>query len=132
MNAILRPAGSGMRQRMGRLVMLLVLVVLAACTSNTRSRDRHAPRPEPATVRVQNHAWTEMTVYVVASGQRVRLGNVSGNSNAVLRLPDSVVGLGRSVTFMVDPLGSSRTSSSFEIHVRPGEQVTITIPPRAG
>ena len=132
MNATLRPAGSGIRQRVGRLVVLLVAVVLAACSGSASSRDRHAPRPEPTTVRVQNQAWTEMTVYVLASGQRVRLGNVNGNSNTVLRIPDSIVGLGRSVTFMVDPLGSSRTSNSFEIHVRPGEQVTITIPPRAG
>ena len=131
MNTTLRPAGSGIRTQMGRLMVLLVLIVLAACTGNTR-RDRHSPRPEPATVRVQNQAWTEMTVYVVASGQRVRLGNVNGNSNTVLRLPESIVGMGRSVRFMVDPLGSSRTSNSFEIHVRPGEQVTITIPPRAG
>jgi hypothetical protein len=113
------------------LCALLLALVMAACTGNT-ARDRHTPRPEPATVRVQNQAWTEMTVYVVASGQRVRLGNVNGNSNTVLRLPESVVGMGRSVTFMVDPLGSSRTSNSFEIHVQPGQQVTITIPPRAG
>jgi hypothetical protein len=130
MNATLRPTSSGIRQRVGRLLVLLVAVVLAACSSSPESR--HAPRAEPTTVRVNNQAWTEMTVYVLASGQRVRIGNVNGNSTAVLRLPDSVVGVGRGVTFMVDPLGSSRTSNSFEIHVRPGEQVTITIPPRAG
>jgi hypothetical protein len=31
--------------------------------------------------------------------------------------------------FMVDPIGSSRQGTSFDIYVRPGERVTLTVPP---
>lgn len=111
------------------LAVLLLVMALAACAANPRS---DAPDREPTTVRVDNRAWTEMTLYAVASGQRVRLGTVGGTSTAVLRIPPGVVGQGRTLTFLADPLGSSRTSTSFEIFVTPGEQITITIPPGAG
>lgn len=109
---------------------VVFLLVLGACSTNPGAQTRGAE--EETTVRVENHAWMDMTVYAIASGQRVRLGSVSGSSTAVLRIPPGVVGLGRSLTFVADPLGSSRTSSSFEIYVRPGEEITLTIPAQAG
>lgn len=111
------------------VVVLLLVAALAACAGN---RGSDAPEPERTTVRVDNRAWTEMTLYAISSGQRIRLGTVGGTSTAVLRIPAGVVGQGRNLTFLADPLGSSRTSTSFEIFVRPGEQVTLTIPPGAG
>jgi hypothetical protein len=38
------------------------------------------------------------------------------------------VGTGRDLRFMVDPIGSSRQGVSFNIYVRPGERVTLTVP----
>lgn len=110
--------------------IVLLLAVLAGCSGNPRDRD--AAAPEEATVRVENRAWTQMTIYAVAGGQRVRLGSVTGNQTAVLRIPSGIIGFGRSLTFIADPLGSDRTSSSFEIFVRPGEEITLVIPAQAG
>lgn len=107
---------------------LLLLLVLAACAGNPRDQEAG----EGATARVENQSWSEMTIYAVAGGHRVRLGSVNANSTAVLRIPAGVVGLGRTLTFVADPLGSSRTSRSFEIYVAPGEEITLTIPPQAG
>lgn len=109
---------------------VLLLLVLAACSGN--QRDQGLAPEEETTVRVANHAWTDMTLYAIAGGQRVRLGSVSGSSTAVLRIPSRVVGFGRSLTFVADPLGSDRTSRSFEIFVHPGDEVTLTIPAQAG
>lgn len=110
--------------------VVLLLAVLAGCSGNPRDQD--AAAPEGATVRVENQAWTEMTIYAVAGGQRVRLGSVTGNQTAVLSIPSSIIGFGRSLTFVADPLGSDRTSNSFEIFVRPGEEITLVIPAQAG
>lgn len=109
---------------------VLILLLLAACSGNPR--DRGIAGEEATTVRVENRSWTDMTIYAIADGQRVRLGSVTGTTTAVLSIPQGVVGLGRTLTFMADPLGSARTSSSFEIYVRPGEQITLTIPVQAG
>ena len=109
---------------------VLLLLLFSACSANPREQGTGAE--EDATARVENRAWTDMTIYAVAGGQRVRLGSVSGNSTRVLRIPSQVVGFGRSLTFVADPLGSDRTSTSFEIYVRPGDEITLTIPPQAG
>jgi hypothetical protein len=110
--------------------VVLLLGVLAGCSGNPREQD--AAAPEGATVRVENRAWTEMTIYAVAGGQRVRLGSVTSNQTAVLGIPSSIIGFGRSLTFIADPLGSDRTSTSFEIFVQPGEEITLVIPAQAG
>ena len=110
-------------------IAVLLLLVLAACAGNPREQEGAG---EEATARVVNQSWSEMTIYAIAGGQRVRLGSVTANSTAVLRIPAGVVGLGRNLTFVADPLGSSRTSRSFEVFVRPGEEITLTIPPQAG
>lgn len=113
-----------------RACFVLLLLVLAACSGN--QRDEGLAAEEETTVRVANRAWTDMTIYAIAGGQRVRLGSVSGSSTTVLRIPSRVVGFGRSLTFVADPLGSDRTSSSFEIFVHPGDEITLTIPAQAG
>ena len=48
----------------------------------------------PAYVEVQNQSFYDMTVYVIRSGQRVRLGQVSGNSTATFELPRTMVNPG--------------------------------------
>lgn len=108
----------------------LLLLLASGCVGNPREEGSRAR--EAATVRVDNQAWSQMILYVDAGGQRVRLGSVSASSTASLRIPASVVGLGRSLTFVADPVGSDRRASSFEIYVRPGEVINLTIPPQAG
>ena len=70
-----------------------------------------------------------MTVYVMRSGQRVRLGQVSGNSTATFELPRTMVNPGLPIRFQADPIGSNRTPFSQEISVSPGDTVQLTIPP---
>ena len=119
------------------LVPALALVLGAsACSSARQPGDNpQAEAQEAATVLVQNQAWLDMTVYVQegsGSSSRRRIGSVSGNSTTTLRIPAASVGLGRPLRFFVDPVGSQRTASSYEMYVRPGERVTITIPPTVG
>lgn len=113
-----------MSSKLRLLLLVLAPLLLAGCGA-ARSAGSAA---EGATVRVENRAFNDMTIYVVTVGQPIRLGTVTGNSTAVLRIPPSVVGLGQEMSFRADPIGSSAVSSSFSIYVAPGEEVTITIP----
>lgn len=78
-------------------------------------------------VEVQNRGYADMTVYIVEGGSRIRLGLANGNSTTRLAIPQSVVGGGRELQFLADPIGSTRTSVSDRIMVLPGDVVTLTI-----
>lgn len=84
----------------------------------------------PAFVEVQNQGYLDMTIYVIRSGQRIRLGQVSGNSTATFELPRTVVNPGLPIRFQADPIGGNRTPFSQEIGVSPGDTVVLQIPPR--
>lgn len=89
-----------------------------------------APRGEAA-LTVENLGFADVTVYAVsATGARVRLGQVSGNSTQVLSLPTHLVRGGERLRFLADPIGGARTPVSEELYVAPGETVVLTIPPR--
>lgn len=116
--------------RRSLVLLLALLATLAGCASGGRRSER--VDREQATLTVQNQAVLDMTMYVLRSGSRIRLGLVNGNSQATFKIPDYVVGLGQSLRFMADPIGNSNTASSFEIYVRPGENVRLSIPPQVG
>ena len=110
-----------------RSVFTLGLLTLSlACWRTGR---RAAPdSTRETTVRVENRSWSEMTIYVVRSGQRIRLGTVSGTSTQKLVIPASLVFGATPLSFIADPIGSSRRATSWELTVHPGDEVTLIIP----
>ena len=53
-----------------------------------------APVPQPRTsVRVENQGFSDMTIYAIRSGQKVRLGNAPGNSTTTFTIPSNLAGL---------------------------------------
>ncbi|HEX9756150.1 MAG TPA: hypothetical protein VGA42_10615 [Gemmatimonadales bacterium] len=83
-----------------------------------------------AYVEVRNQAFLDMTIYLMRSGARYRLGTVSGNSTAVFEIPRNFVNPGLPIAFLADPIGSQVTPYSQEIPVSPGDTIVLTIPPR--
>lgn len=111
-----------------RISSLVLLVLVAACASAGRSA---ASEEDRATVSVDNRAYMDMNIYVVEGGtSRRRLGTVTAASRATFVIPHSVVGNGRELMFLADPIGGTRTSVSQRIWVGPGEQVVLMIPPQ--
>jgi len=79
---------------------------------------------------VDNRGFADMTIYVIEGGStRRRIGTASGNSRTRIALPRTLVGNGRELQFLADPLGGTRTSVSQRIFVAPGDQVGMTIMP---
>lgn len=112
--------------RRAALALLLSSLTLACASRRTDGGDQQMN--VPTTLRVENQAFLDMTIYVVRSGQRYRLGVANGNSTARFVIPASMVG-GVSLSFLADPIGSSRTPVSQEIVVTPGDEVMLFIPP---
>jgi len=114
---------------MRNVPVLLVMALVAGVSACSNGQAAPVDPMAPTYVEVQNRAFLDMTIYVVRSGQRVRLGQVSGNSTATFELPKTMVNPGLPIRFQADPIGSSRTPFSQEISVNPGDTVQLTIPP---
>jgi hypothetical protein len=103
-------------------------LALAAC-GGSRSRGAAAQQPRTS-VRVENQGFSDMTVYAIRSGQRVRLGIATGNTTTTFTIPPNLIFGATPLRFLADPIGSNRTPVSDEITVQPGDQVRLVLPPR--
>jgi len=105
-----------------------MLAILVACAP--RAGDTGAEPESLAQVRVQNQGFTDMVIYAVNGGQRVRLGMATGNSTKTFSIPRYLTSGAGPIRFLADPIGGDRTPVSEEMSVQPGDIVTLTIPPR--
>ncbi len=116
-----------MRSLRHLLLLLLPVLLLAGCAGN-RSRAAAPDGGTRTTVEVENRSWSAVNVYAIRGGQRVRLGTVQAVTTTVLTIPSAVVSGVTSLSFLIDPIGSSRTPISQEISVREGDQITLYVP----
>jgi hypothetical protein len=99
--------------------------MLAACA---RGRVPIDPNAE-TTIKVDNQASLDMTIYILRGSERIRLGTATGLSTKTFTIPKNVLFGATPLRFLADPIGSNRTPVSDEIVVVPGDQVTLRIPP---
>lgn len=108
----------------------LTLLGAALLTACGRSQANTAPGTDTVTtVRVDNRSYLDMTIYLIAGSQRIRLGLAGGNKQTTLRIPSQYVFGISSLQFLADPIGATRTPISDTIQVSPGDQVQLIIPP---
>lgn len=113
-------------RRLLRVVVGATLMATAACAHH---RPETGARPTgPTTVRVDNQNFLDMTIYVLASGQRVRLGLATGKSTNTFTIPAFMIMGPTSLRFRAEPVGGRGSPVSEEITVLPGDEVTLTIP----
>lgn len=111
-----------------RSSQVIALVVLAACGG--RPADSSASPENQAMLQVENQRFSDMVIYAVNGGQRIRLGMATGNSTKSFALPAYLVRTGGRLRFLADPIGGTRSPVSEEMTVQPGDIVTLTIPPQ--
>ena len=116
-----------MRSLRHLLLVLLPVLLLAGCAGNRRG-PAAADGAARTTVEVENRSWSAVNVYAVRGGQRVRLGTVQAVSTSTLNIPPAIVSGVSSLSFLIDPIGSSRTPISQEISVREGDQLKLYVP----
>ena len=117
-----------MKRRLLALVLGIAVAGSSACMHRTaaqEARDAAAPR---TFVRVENQAFLDANVYVIAGGQRQRIGTATGPGSKTLEIPRTIMFGPTQLSFLIDFIGSQRTPISEGITVSPGDTVVLTIP----
>lgn len=113
-----------------RAIGAAALCVSVFACSHRAKPNTSGGAPAKTTVTVDNQSFLDMTVYVLAGGQRIRLGQATGSSKSTFTIPAYLLGSGiQPLRFIADPIGGSRLPVSEEINVSPGDEVVLTIPP---
>lgn len=116
--------------RYGMLLLALSAMSFAAACG-AKAKEDEAAEPVPVTrLKVDNQAYLDMTIYVLRSSQRIRLGVASGNSTTRMTIPSSLIFGTTPLRFQADPIGANRQPVTQEIPVTAGDEVILTIPPR--
>lgn len=110
--------------------ILLAMVTVSGLSACGGSQPDPGVNPDAATsVRVENQSGDDMTIYVLKSGQRLRLGTVNVGQTQTFKLSKPIVTGMTTLRFVADPIGGRRNSISEEVSLRPGEEIVLRLGP---
>jgi hypothetical protein len=109
-------------------VLLSLAVTLTGCGGNPKIRSVN-PEQQRTVLVVNNQNFLDFTIYLITGGQRVRLGDATGNRRTKLTIPSHYVFGVSTLQFQADPIGGRRAPISDAISVTAGDEVELTIPP---
>ena len=113
-------------KRLTKALLFAACLIMPACASHSGAAAREDAQ---ATVTIDNRALLDHTIYVLRGAQRIRLGVATGLRKTTLTIPGSLILGSTSLRFVADPIGSTRNPTSEEIHISPGDEISLTIPP---
>jgi hypothetical protein len=92
----------------------------ASATGTTQHQNADAAS-DRTMIRVNNHNWSDMTVYLVRNGARMRLGSVSSLDTRTFEVPNSLLVSTGEVRLVADPIGSTRVFTSPPLLIAQGQ-----------
>lgn len=113
-----------------RLAVLLGALLSAGTGCGIFSRSDPAPAGSPlkmeVAVEVENHNWSDLTIYLMAGGLPHRLGMVTALSNASFAFPAQRLHTASGVRLRALPV-AGRAFTSEPVLVQPGQAITWTL-----
>jgi hypothetical protein len=111
------------------LALTITLAVTSACATQREPKQltRAAPATAPILLRVDSHHWSDVAVYAVRDGIRLRLGTVNAAGSATFRVPPYLLNLAGELQLVGDPLGGGRPVRMEPVYVRPGGRAEWTL-----
>lgn len=79
------------------------------------------------TVKVVNHNWQDVTVYVLQGTHRERIGTATATATTQFQVPLRRFSSGADYRLLGDPIGSRQTVRSEALHAQNGDVVTWTL-----
>lgn len=118
--------------RMGLRYVALITLLATTAAGCFRSKGPSPLDLQPrTTLVVDNQNFLDFTIYLIAGGQRVRLGLASGSRRTRFTIPPQYIFGASTVQFQADPIGGNRAPVSWPLSISPGDEVELIIPPNA-
>ena len=112
---------------MARVARGLILVVtLAAIACAGRHHSQSEPTPD-IPLKVTNHNWLDVTIYVLHDGQRTRIGSVTGSSTQEFTLPGRLLGQSHQLALLGAAIGSPDYARTEVLNIQPGQYIEWTL-----
>ena len=106
------------------------LLAVSACflhRSKTTSESAVQATATEIALRVTNHNYLDVVIYVLHDGQRTRVGTVTGSSSTVFFLPPHLLGQGSEIQLLGDPIGSPDFARTETFVVQAGQYIDWTL-----
>ena len=82
---------------------------------------------EVVTVRVVNHNWADMRIYLITGGRSIRLGTVTSLTTETLKIRRGLIASNRDVELVAVGIGNRRAIYSGPIVVFPGDRLEFRV-----
>ena len=102
-------------------------LLTTACSTATYPTREAARRNATTQITVANNNWSDMTVYALRNGSRLRMGTVVSNTRERFTLPPGFDLRSGDVRLMADPVGSNEVFVSEPMSVAPGSNLVWKI-----
>jgi hypothetical protein len=116
-------------RRRSLALWVLVLVLATACHHSGNVGDRAAENSwnGELTLRVVNHSWLDVTIYLVQGTRRDRVGTATATTTTEFHVAMRRFSGGGEYQLMGDPVGSRQVVRSERLHAQSGDVVTWTL-----
>ncbi len=104
-----------------------ITLLTTACSSATYPTRESVRRHAPTQITVKNHNWSDMTVYALRNGSRMRVGTVISGTQERFTLPAGFDLRSGDIRLQADPIGSSEVFVSEPMAITPGSHVVWKI-----
>ena len=120
-----------MRSRRNEVTRMLGLVgLLLGCASRSDDPDAEPLLSETTAevaLEVENHAWSDIVIYLVRGTAVDRLGMVGALNTETFVFPYRKLGVGTDVRLRAYPIGGPRAFTSENVLVQPGQWIKWTL-----
>jgi hypothetical protein len=113
--------------RVQRAVVVSCLSAIVIGCAPRRAPDELVEPRAPVTLAVTNHHWSDMAIYVLRSGQRVRIMTVVAAHSASVVLRPELVGPGGEIRVLAYAIGGAGRYTSPRVYAAPGGTVTLSL-----
>ena len=104
--------------------------LLLGCASRSEDKNEDVEPAETSAelaLEVENHAWSDIVIYLVRGTATDRLGMVGSLSTATFVFPYRKLGVGTDVRLRAYPIGGPRAFTSENVLVQPGQWIKWTL-----